>query len=249
MSQTAHHPDARTEGLPGLKGKNVLVTGGSSGIGQAIAVRFAEYGANVAINYLRQPEEAHDTEEQVHACVREGPPARASATCSSAATSPTRTTSCAWSARRSSASAASTSSSTTPASRSRARPSELSSADFDQRARGQPARLVPVRPRGDQALPRRGQAAARSSTSRASTSSSRSRATSATRRQQGRDAEPHPHARARVRRAAASASTASAPARRSPRSTAPGSTTRSSARRSRSTSRCGAPATPTRWPA
>src|SRR5205809_973433 len=59
----------RTEGLPGLKGKNVLVTGGSSGIGQAIAVRFAEYGANVAINYLRQPEEAHDTEEQVQACV------------------------------------------------------------------------------------------------------------------------------------------------------------------------------------
>src|SRR5689334_1100769 len=59
----------RTEGMPGLKGKNVLVTGGSSGIGQAIAVRFAEYGANVAINYLRAPEEAHDTEEQVHACV------------------------------------------------------------------------------------------------------------------------------------------------------------------------------------
>jgi glucose 1-dehydrogenase len=55
--------------MPGLKGKNVLVTGGSSGIGQAIAVRFAEHGANVAINYLRQPEEAHDTEEQVQACV------------------------------------------------------------------------------------------------------------------------------------------------------------------------------------
>jgi glucose 1-dehydrogenase len=55
--------------LPGLQGKNVLVTGGSSGIGQAIAVAFAQHGANVAINYLRQPEEAHDTEEQVHACV------------------------------------------------------------------------------------------------------------------------------------------------------------------------------------
>ena len=59
----------RTKGLGGLKDKNVLVTGGSSGIGQAIAVRFAEYGANVAINYLRQPEEAQETEDQVHACV------------------------------------------------------------------------------------------------------------------------------------------------------------------------------------
>jgi glucose 1-dehydrogenase len=59
----------RTKGLRGLKDRNVLVTGGSSGIGQAIAVRFAEYGANVAINYLRRPEEAQDTDDQVHACV------------------------------------------------------------------------------------------------------------------------------------------------------------------------------------
>jgi glucose 1-dehydrogenase len=59
----------RTEAMPGLKGKNVLVTGGSSGIGQAIAVRFAEHGANVAINYLTTPDEASDTDEQVHACV------------------------------------------------------------------------------------------------------------------------------------------------------------------------------------
>jgi glucose 1-dehydrogenase len=60
---------AAAETLRGLKGKNVLVTGGTSGIGQAIAVRFAEFGANVAINYLRTPEEAEDTEEKVHACV------------------------------------------------------------------------------------------------------------------------------------------------------------------------------------
>jgi glucose 1-dehydrogenase len=67
-------PDAvatpeRTKGLRGLKEKNVLITGGSSGIGQAIAVRFAEYGANVAINYLTQPDEATETVDQVHACV------------------------------------------------------------------------------------------------------------------------------------------------------------------------------------
>ena len=55
--------------MPGLRGKGVLVTGGTSGIGQAIAVKFAEYGANVAINYLRQPDEAAETEQQVHSCV------------------------------------------------------------------------------------------------------------------------------------------------------------------------------------
>ncbi len=69
MPETAAATEERTKGLRGLKDKNVLITGGSSGIGQAIAVRFAEYGANVAINYLTQPGEATDTEDQVHACV------------------------------------------------------------------------------------------------------------------------------------------------------------------------------------
>jgi glucose 1-dehydrogenase len=72
VSQTAPtvDPQLRRVGMPGLKGTNLLVTGGSSGIGQAIAVRFAEHGANVAINYLTTPDEAADTEERVHACVR-----------------------------------------------------------------------------------------------------------------------------------------------------------------------------------
>src|SRR3954454_20289344 len=69
MSDTATTSE-RVSAMPGIEGKNVLVTGGSSGIGQAIAVRFAEYGANVAINYLRQPGEASETEEQVKACAR-----------------------------------------------------------------------------------------------------------------------------------------------------------------------------------
>jgi len=37
--------------MPKLSGKNVLVTGASSGIGEAIAIRFAQEGASVAINY------------------------------------------------------------------------------------------------------------------------------------------------------------------------------------------------------
>jgi glucose 1-dehydrogenase len=68
MTATTTTPE-RTKGLRGLQDRNVLVTGGSSGIGQAIAVRFAEYGSNVAINYLREPEEARDTEQQVQACI------------------------------------------------------------------------------------------------------------------------------------------------------------------------------------
>jgi glucose 1-dehydrogenase len=67
MSMTARV----SEGMRGLKGKNVLVTGGTSGIGQAIAVRFAEYGANVAINYLTTPDEATETGDKVHACLKQ----------------------------------------------------------------------------------------------------------------------------------------------------------------------------------
>ena len=71
-SQTAPVVDDRIRrgAMPGLRGKNVLVTGGTSGIGQATAVRLAEHGANVAINYLTAPEEAAGTERQLRDCLR-----------------------------------------------------------------------------------------------------------------------------------------------------------------------------------
>lgn len=55
--------------MNGLKGKNALVTGATSGIGQAIAVRLAQEGVNVAINYRKSPDDAADTVEMVeNAC-------------------------------------------------------------------------------------------------------------------------------------------------------------------------------------
>ena len=42
----------------GLEGKVALVTGGSRGIGQAIALRLAEDGADVAINYQSTRDQA-----------------------------------------------------------------------------------------------------------------------------------------------------------------------------------------------
>lgn len=53
-----------------LEGKNVLITGASTGIGQAVAIRFGQEGANVAINYIGQDEAAKETEVQAnHACM------------------------------------------------------------------------------------------------------------------------------------------------------------------------------------
>lgn len=48
-----------------LENKTALVTGGSRGIGEAIVLKFAQHGANVAFTYLSSDEKAKALEEQL----------------------------------------------------------------------------------------------------------------------------------------------------------------------------------------
>ncbi|MBM0064473.1 SDR family oxidoreductase [Alkalicoccobacillus gibsonii] len=48
-----------------LKGKVALITGGDSGIGAAAAIAFAKEGANVAISYLDEEEDAKRTKKRI----------------------------------------------------------------------------------------------------------------------------------------------------------------------------------------
>ncbi|MCW2920565.1 MAG: NAD(P)-dependent oxidoreductase [Thermoleophilia bacterium] len=48
-----------------LEGKRALITGGDSGIGRAVAILFAREGADVAIAYLDEEQDAHDAKRLV----------------------------------------------------------------------------------------------------------------------------------------------------------------------------------------
>ena len=48
-----------------LKGKTALITGGDSGIGKAVAILFAKEGADIALGYLNEHEDANDTQQKI----------------------------------------------------------------------------------------------------------------------------------------------------------------------------------------
>jgi len=63
-------PQADDPGYRGsgkLRGKVALITGGDSGIGRAVALFFAKEGADVAISYLNEEEDARETKRLVEA--------------------------------------------------------------------------------------------------------------------------------------------------------------------------------------
>ncbi|PNY79516.1 SDR family oxidoreductase [Deinococcus koreensis] len=74
-AQMSMAPVVIREGYRGsgkLEGKVALITGGDSGIGRAVAVHFAREGADVAILYLDEHQDAQDTLKMVQAEGRRG---------------------------------------------------------------------------------------------------------------------------------------------------------------------------------
>lgn len=65
MSPAPDHGEKSYKGSGKLSGATALITGGDSGIGRAVALAYAREGAQVAISYLSEHEDARETERLV----------------------------------------------------------------------------------------------------------------------------------------------------------------------------------------
>lgn len=65
MTPKPRAEDPQYRGSGKLQGKVALITGGDSGIGRAVAIMYAKEGADVAIVYLDEHDDAKETKQQV----------------------------------------------------------------------------------------------------------------------------------------------------------------------------------------
>jgi NAD(P)-dependent dehydrogenase (short-subunit alcohol dehydrogenase family) len=70
MTPRPRAEDQSYQGSGKLQGRVALITGGDSGIGRAVAILFAKEGADVALVYLNEHEDAAETKRQVEATGR-----------------------------------------------------------------------------------------------------------------------------------------------------------------------------------
>ena len=70
MTPRPRAEDASYRGSGKLQGRVALITGGDSGIGRAVAIMFAQEGADVALVYLNEHDDATETKRRVEATGR-----------------------------------------------------------------------------------------------------------------------------------------------------------------------------------
>jgi NAD(P)-dependent dehydrogenase (short-subunit alcohol dehydrogenase family) len=71
LRPTADHGEQSYRGSGRLTDKAVVITGGDSGIGRAVAIAFAREGADVLISYLNEEEDAQETARWVREAGRQ----------------------------------------------------------------------------------------------------------------------------------------------------------------------------------
>jgi NAD(P)-dependent dehydrogenase (short-subunit alcohol dehydrogenase family) len=71
MNPKPDHGEDSYQGSGKLKDKKVLITGGDSGIGRAVALAFAREGADLLVSYLDEHKEAEETKRLVESAGRQ----------------------------------------------------------------------------------------------------------------------------------------------------------------------------------